>query len=166
MVEIFKYTERVVNMVRPRRLLFMAIGKFLIDFRGHTSLISPRRRGSSGEDESATLSSFPLCARSEGERGCSQRVHCDVGRYVPDAKVSVEEYSVLGRYARHTRSVSKSISMQCGTYLTQIDALAVSVDDRDAEERDENDTADVGGDCGGKGMHAGSTLASAFREPP
>lgn len=27
MVEIFKYTERVVNMVRPRRLLFMAIGK-------------------------------------------------------------------------------------------------------------------------------------------
>lgn len=25
MVEIFKYTERVVNMVRPRRLLFMAI---------------------------------------------------------------------------------------------------------------------------------------------
>ena len=26
MVEIFKYTERVVNMVRPRRLLFMAIG--------------------------------------------------------------------------------------------------------------------------------------------
>ena len=27
MVEIFKYTERVVNMVRPRKLLFMAIGK-------------------------------------------------------------------------------------------------------------------------------------------
>ena len=27
MVEIFKYTERVVNMVRPRRLLFMAIGE-------------------------------------------------------------------------------------------------------------------------------------------
>ena len=26
MVEIFKYTERVVNMVRPRKLLFMAIG--------------------------------------------------------------------------------------------------------------------------------------------
>ena len=29
MVEIFKYTERVVNMVRPRKLLFMAIGKHL-----------------------------------------------------------------------------------------------------------------------------------------
>lgn len=26
MVEVFKYTERVVNMVRPRKLLFMAIG--------------------------------------------------------------------------------------------------------------------------------------------
>lgn len=26
MVEIFNYTERVVNMVRPRKLLFMAIG--------------------------------------------------------------------------------------------------------------------------------------------
>jgi hypothetical protein len=28
MVEIFAYTERVVNMVRPRKLLFMAIGTF------------------------------------------------------------------------------------------------------------------------------------------
>jgi 5'-3' exonuclease len=28
MVEIFKYTERVVNMVRPRKCLFMAIGIF------------------------------------------------------------------------------------------------------------------------------------------
>lgn len=27
MVEVFKYTERVVNMVRPRKLLFMAIGE-------------------------------------------------------------------------------------------------------------------------------------------
>ena len=26
MMEIFKYTERVVNMVRPRRLLYIAIG--------------------------------------------------------------------------------------------------------------------------------------------
>lgn len=29
MVEIFKYTERVVNMVRPRKLLLMAIGAFI-----------------------------------------------------------------------------------------------------------------------------------------
>jgi 5'-3' exonuclease len=28
MVEVFQYTERVVNMVRPRKLLFMAIGEF------------------------------------------------------------------------------------------------------------------------------------------
>lgn len=30
MVEIFNYTERVVNMIRPRKLLFMAIGVFLL----------------------------------------------------------------------------------------------------------------------------------------
>lgn len=31
MVEIFSYTERVVNMIRPRKLLFMAIGtSFLV----------------------------------------------------------------------------------------------------------------------------------------
>ena len=28
MVDIFAYTERVVNMIRPRKLLFMAIGAF------------------------------------------------------------------------------------------------------------------------------------------
>lgn len=26
MLEIFRYTERIINMIRPRRLLFMAIG--------------------------------------------------------------------------------------------------------------------------------------------
>jgi 5'-3' exoribonuclease 2 len=31
MIEVFKYTERVVNMVRPRKLLFMAIGEFAFD---------------------------------------------------------------------------------------------------------------------------------------
>jgi 5'-3' exoribonuclease 2 len=31
MIEIFKYTERVVNMVRPRKLLFMAVGAFTLD---------------------------------------------------------------------------------------------------------------------------------------
>jgi len=30
MVEVFKYTERVVNMVRPRKLLFMAIGEVFV----------------------------------------------------------------------------------------------------------------------------------------
>jgi 5'-3' exoribonuclease 2 len=28
MLEIFKYTERVVNMVRPRKVLMMAVGTF------------------------------------------------------------------------------------------------------------------------------------------
>lgn len=32
-------------------------------------------------------------------------------------------------------------------------------DERDAEDRDENETVDMGGDCGGKGMAAGSTFA-------
>lgn len=30
MVEIFKYTERVVNMTRPRKVLMMAIGTYSI----------------------------------------------------------------------------------------------------------------------------------------
>lgn len=30
MLEIFKYTERVVNMVRPRKLLMIAVGMFNI----------------------------------------------------------------------------------------------------------------------------------------
>lgn len=34
MGEIFKYTERVVNMIRPRKLLFMAIGKFATQVLG------------------------------------------------------------------------------------------------------------------------------------
>jgi 5'-3' exoribonuclease 2 len=42
MIEVFKYTERVVNMVRPRKVLFMAIGKFtmyLSDLQPVTSLV-------------------------------------------------------------------------------------------------------------------------------
>jgi hypothetical protein len=35
MVEVFKYTERVVNMARPRKLLMMAIGSF---YSSHYSL--------------------------------------------------------------------------------------------------------------------------------
>jgi 5'-3' exoribonuclease 2 len=30
MLEIFKYTDRVVNMVRPRKILMIAIGKFVM----------------------------------------------------------------------------------------------------------------------------------------
>ena len=35
MVEVFKYTERVVNMIRPRKLLFMAIGELPIQLNFH-----------------------------------------------------------------------------------------------------------------------------------
>lgn len=37
MLEIFSYTERVVNMIRPRKLLFMAIGMFITQlYESHT----------------------------------------------------------------------------------------------------------------------------------
>lgn len=35
MVEVFKYTDRVVNMVRPRKLLMIAVGKFAISCLRH-----------------------------------------------------------------------------------------------------------------------------------
>jgi 5'-3' exoribonuclease 2 len=52
MIEIFKYTERVVNMVRPRKVLFMAIGGFSLynyDLQPLTSLaqqdgVAPRAK--------------------------------------------------------------------------------------------------------------------------
>jgi len=38
MLEVFKYTERVVNMVRPRKLLMIAVGMFsLIAYTGAVS---------------------------------------------------------------------------------------------------------------------------------
>lgn len=39
MIEIFKYTERVVNMIRPRKLLFMAIGESTFPVHDLNSLI-------------------------------------------------------------------------------------------------------------------------------
>lgn len=62
MLEIFKYTERVVNMVRPRRLLYIAIGKST----GFESLCSAnihRWRCSSSEDEPTASPSFPSSSR-------------------------------------------------------------------------------------------------------
>jgi 5'-3' exoribonuclease 2 len=52
MVEVFKYTERVVNMVRPRKVLFMAIGEstiYTFDLRPLTSFarqdgVAPRAK--------------------------------------------------------------------------------------------------------------------------
>ena len=42
MVEVFKYTERVVNMVRPRKLLFMAIGESPIQLNFHQTQTIPQ----------------------------------------------------------------------------------------------------------------------------
>ncbi len=43
--------------------------------------------------------------------------------------------------------------------------VSYDADDRDAEDREENDTADVGGDCGGRGTLDGSTLAVPLKGP-
>ena len=62
MVEIFKYTERVVNMIRPRKLLFMAIGGLLVQPNSFRTLMASRRRSCpQSEDEPATLPAIPLC---------------------------------------------------------------------------------------------------------
>jgi len=68
MVEVFKYTERVVNMIRPRKLLFMAIGgssglcpvissSYIRPFRW---CCSPR------QDEPTTVSAIPCSTRRKG----------------------------------------------------------------------------------------------------
>lgn len=33
-VAIFAYIERIVNMVRPRKMLYMAVGTFILDMSG------------------------------------------------------------------------------------------------------------------------------------
>jgi 5'-3' exoribonuclease 2 len=41
MVEIFNYTERIVNMIRPRKLLFMAIGMLGVALRVNSTNSPP-----------------------------------------------------------------------------------------------------------------------------
>ena len=43
--------------------------------------------------------------------------------------------------------------------------VSYDADDRDVEDRDEKDTADVGGDCGGRGTHSGSIFAPHLKGP-
>jgi hypothetical protein len=40
------------------------------------------------------------------------------------------------------------------------DSVAYDTEEGEREEREEKDTADVGGECGGRGIVAGSTLAA------
>lgn len=78
MLEIYKYTDRVVNMVRPRKLLMIAIGMctFLMGFyslkspprsRVLLTLITYRWCRAKSEDEPAARASIPLGARGQGE---------------------------------------------------------------------------------------------------
>lgn len=72
MLAIFQYTERVFNMVRPRKILMIAVGKFRVHMRRFliitSMLMIDRWRCSESEDESATSAAFPLCSRSQRER--------------------------------------------------------------------------------------------------
>lgn len=43
MIEVFKYTDRVVNMVRPRKLLMIAIGPFPTLPRSRPKLMPARQ---------------------------------------------------------------------------------------------------------------------------
>ena len=70
MLEIFKYTDRVVNMVRPRKILMIAVGKNRHRISPPTVHADPvfRRRCASSQDEPATIQTIPLCARGSRER--------------------------------------------------------------------------------------------------
>lgn len=65
MVEVFKYTERVVSMIRPRKLLFMAIGELPMRLKFYR-ILTPFHRWCcpKSKDESATVSTIPLCPGS------------------------------------------------------------------------------------------------------
>lgn len=67
MVEIFNYTERVVNMVRPRKLLFMAIGEEVYSIVVGLSLMFCRWCCSSSKNESTAVASFSFVSRGEGK---------------------------------------------------------------------------------------------------
>lgn len=44
MLEVFKYTDRVVNMVRPRKLLMIAVGMSKCERRNSTGCVPPYGR--------------------------------------------------------------------------------------------------------------------------
>lgn len=70
MLEIFKYTDRVVNMVRPRKLLMIAIGKpSTICHYPLLYLLTLYSRWccASSQDEPAAISTVPLRPRSQGK---------------------------------------------------------------------------------------------------
>jgi XRN 5'-3' exonuclease N-terminus len=80
MTAIFEYTDRVVNMVRPRKLLMIAIGKYeLLRYRLRAaedtfyqvlraSTYCLRWRGTACEDEPAAITALPIRSRSGAGR--------------------------------------------------------------------------------------------------
>lgn len=80
MFEIFKYTERVVNMIRPRKLLFMAIGRVDIGSMSFTAEFCIRRWCcATRKNESTTFASVPLCARGKRKGRGTKGSGGDVG---------------------------------------------------------------------------------------
>ena len=46
-VAIFAYIERIVNMVRPRKMLYMAVGRFTAETKGIDLFVDVRTTGAS-----------------------------------------------------------------------------------------------------------------------
>lgn len=84
MVEIFNYTNRVVNMVRPRKLLVMAIGASQIFSAFTCSHTAATRRWcrTTCEDEPTTLSTIPCRTGGEGKGRETTGRHQGMGRCV------------------------------------------------------------------------------------
>jgi hypothetical protein len=73
MHEIFRYTDRVVNMVRPRKILMIAVGKspcalgFCAMADVILSFLIKRRRCSPSQDEPTAIAPISLSTGSEGK---------------------------------------------------------------------------------------------------
>lgn len=80
MMEVFRYTDRVVNMVRPRKILMIAVGMIFLCLHYPYSTIvvleklipilthRHRRSCAQSQDESTTVETISFCTRSTRER--------------------------------------------------------------------------------------------------
>ena len=70
MLEIFRYTDRVVNMVRPRKILMIAVGMICwcpIQKCFAAMLTLTRWRCATSQDEPTTIETFQIRTRGERE---------------------------------------------------------------------------------------------------